>query len=78
MLARLDLTEQQAIDLGHGKRVEVLPMKGQPGPIAAIAPDGRLVGLVEIRGTTAKSILNFPADERAAPPAPVDVRGDPA
>lgn len=70
LLERLDLTEQQAIDLGHGKRIDVVPVQGRHGPIAAVAPDGRLVGLVDIRDTTAKSILNFPADEPAAPAAP--------
>ena len=38
-------------------------------PIAAVAPDGRLVGLVELRGHHAKSVLNFPPDEPAAPTA---------
>jgi len=67
LLDRLDLTEQQAIDLGHGKRIDVtVPPEGR-APIAAIAPDGRLVGLVEMRGSQAKSILNFPPDEPASP-----------
>ncbi|TDW29110.1 tRNA pseudouridine(55) synthase TruB [Cryobacterium psychrophilum] len=67
LLDRLDLTEQQAIDLGHGKRIDVAPPPEGTGPIAAIAPDGRLVGLVEMRGSQAKSILNFPPDEPATP-----------
>ncbi|MBB5640247.1 tRNA pseudouridine(55) synthase TruB [Cryobacterium roopkundense] len=71
VLDRLDLSAQQAIDLGHGKRIAVTVVPGHSGPIAAIAPDGRLVGLVEVRGTTAKSILNFPADEPAVPATPV-------
>ena len=70
LLGRLDLTEQQAIDLGHGKRITVDPAGSQTGPIAAIAPDGRLVGLVEYRGDHAKSLLNFPPDETVAPAAP--------
>jgi tRNA pseudouridine55 synthase len=84
LLARLDLTPQQAIDLGHGKRIDVDPallaaIAGRPGsgrddagavvPVAAVAPDGRLVGLVELRGQHAKSVLNFPPDEHAAPTA---------
>jgi len=69
LLGRLDLTEAQAIDLGHGKRIVVDPAASRPGPIAAIAPDGRLVGLVEYRGGQAKSLLNFPPDEAAAPTA---------
>nr|WP_241972784.1 tRNA pseudouridine(55) synthase TruB [Cryobacterium cryoconiti] len=74
LLGRLDLTEQQAIDLGHGKRIAVDAASrtvagqgddGSGGPVAAIAPDGRLVGLVEFRGDHAKSLLNFPRDEAA-------------
>jgi len=71
ILGRLDLTEQQTIDLGHGKRIDVGagPGRSQAGPVAAIAPDGRLVGLVEFRGGQAKSIVNFPPDEASAPAA---------
>ena len=77
ILGRLDLTEQQAIDLGHGKRIAVDEASrgvgrddtGAPlGPVAAVAPDGRLDGLVEYRGDHAKSLLNFPPDEAAAAP----------
>lgn len=61
----LDLDEQQAIDLGHGKKLAV-DAAPESGPIAAVAPDGRLVGLVELRGGTARSIVNFPQDAQAA------------
>ncbi|MEL4318832.1 tRNA pseudouridine(55) synthase TruB [Leifsonia sp. YIM 134122] len=58
-----DLTEQEAIDLGHGKRItpegDAAPASGT---LAAIAPDGRLVGLIEFRGASYKSIVNFPTD----------------
>ncbi len=60
----LELTEQQSIDLGHGKTVTA----GDPGhpastgPIAAIAPDGRLVGLVAISNGTVSPVINFPPD----------------
>jgi len=66
LLGRLDLTEQQAIDLGHGKRIEVDAANSQVGPVAAIAPDGRLVGLIEYRGGQAKSLVNFPPDDTVA------------
>ena len=62
LLPRLDLSAEQAIDLGHGKRIIVEPAANRTGPVAAIAPDGRLVGLVEYRGDQAKSLLNFPPD----------------
>ena len=77
ILGRLDLTEQQAIDLGHGKRIAVDGAVGidaeagtavPVGPVAAVAPDGRLVGLVEYRGDHAKSLLNFPPDQVADAP----------
>lgn len=65
LFARVDLSEQQAVDLGHGKRIDAAELPDATGPIAAVAPDGRLVGLIERRGDTAKSIVNFPDDERA-------------
>ncbi|MCP2031857.1 tRNA pseudouridine55 synthase [Okibacterium sp. HSC-33S16] len=63
----LSLTEQQAIDLGHGKKVpagdlSVSGALGDDGLVAGVAPDGRLVGLVKIAGDIAKSAVNFPAD----------------
>ncbi|WP_419818682.1 tRNA pseudouridine(55) synthase TruB [Glaciibacter flavus] len=61
----LDLDAQQAVDLGHGKKL-ALDGERAPGPQAAIAPDGRLVGLVEFHGGTARSIVNFPPDEERA------------
>jgi tRNA pseudouridine55 synthase len=62
LLPRLDLSTEEAIDLGHGKRITVEPNAAHTGPVAAIAPDGRLVGLIEYRGDQAKSLLNFPPD----------------
>ncbi|RZU64658.1 tRNA pseudouridine synthase B [Microterricola gilva] len=73
LFERLELSEQQAIDLGHGKRIEVdAAQRGSTQPIttpgalrAAIAPDGRLVGLLELRGadgSIGKSVVNFPSD----------------
>ena len=67
LLPRLDLSAEQAIDLGHGKRIIVEPDATRTGPVAAVAPDGRLVGLVEYRGDRAKSLLNFPPDLPAEP-----------
>jgi tRNA pseudouridine55 synthase len=59
------LSVEQAVDLGHGKRItaETPPANG---PLAAIAPDGRLIGLVEFRGTAGRSIVNFPPDAGGA------------
>lgn len=59
----LDLSGQQTIDLGHGKRLAVTIPDG--GPVAAIAPDGRLVGLVTVADGSAKPLVNFPSEESA-------------
>lgn len=58
----------QAVDLGHGKRVEAsdAPDAAAGEPIAAIGPDGRLVAIVERRAETLKVITGFPAEEDGA------------
>jgi tRNA pseudouridine55 synthase len=58
-----ELEPQEAIDLGHGKRVPAGPVAGEPGPIAAVAAGGVLVGIVEVAGERLKPIVNFPSDE---------------
>lgn len=64
----LRLTEEQAADLGHGKRLE-LGGDGHSGDtadaplIAAIAPDGRLVGLVEVKRGRTRVVTNFPTPD---------------
>jgi tRNA pseudouridine55 synthase len=62
----LHLTEQEAVDLGHGKRLTTPDEAPTEDPLAAVAPDGRLVGLVAFRGRTGTSVVNFPADEAPA------------
>ncbi|MCU1637092.1 MAG: tRNA pseudouridine(55) synthase TruB [Cryobacterium sp.] len=62
LFPRIDLTPQQAVDLGHGKRIDAAPPLLATGPVAAIAPDGRLVGLVEYRAGKARTLVNFPPD----------------
>ena len=57
------LTEAETVDLGHGKRIVRPDLVGVAGPIAAVSPAGRLIGLVELRGDSAKSLVNFPEDE---------------
>ncbi|MFC6234457.1 tRNA pseudouridine(55) synthase TruB, partial [Leucobacter soli] len=61
------LDAQQEIDLGHGKRLRVDPELHPDAELsAAIAPNGRLVGLVEVvRGRT-RVVTNFPVPESAA------------
>jgi tRNA pseudouridine55 synthase len=57
----LELTAEQARDLGHGKRITV--QFADAAPVAALAPDGRLVGLVEVAGTIARALVNFPEED---------------
>lgn len=60
----LNLTSQQAVDLGHGKRIEVDPgAKLDAVLVAAISPEGRLVGLVEVRDSLARVVTNFPTPD---------------
>lgn len=66
LFERFELTEQQAIDLTHGKRIHVPDRQNGSGvPVAAIAPTGHLVGLIEFRGKEARTLVNFPSDEIA-------------
>ncbi|MCU1544440.1 MAG: tRNA pseudouridine(55) synthase TruB [Microbacteriaceae bacterium] len=57
------LGDGDVIDLVHGKRLTVPQLEGVHGPIAGLAPDGRLVGLLEVSGTLVKPLVNFPTDE---------------
>jgi tRNA pseudouridine55 synthase len=54
---RRDLTGPEATALGYGQRV---PATGTAGTVAAVAPDGRLVALVEDAGSTARVTVGFP------------------
>ncbi|AMB58104.1 tRNA pseudouridine(55) synthase TruB [Microterricola viridarii] len=78
LFPRLELDAQQAIDLGHGKRIELSAAQREAAdPQAlrsAIAPGGRLVGLLEVRGKSGKSVVNFPTDA----PAPATSQDAPA
>ena len=62
------LDGQQTTDLEHGKRIEAPQLavgvqEGYSGPVAAVAPDGRLVGLIEPIGHQARVLVNFPVDQ---------------
>ena len=58
-----DLAAEQVVDLVHGKRLTVPELDGVEGPIAALGPDGRLVGLLAASGGSVKTLVNFPTDE---------------
>lgn len=51
------LTLEQARSLGHGDRLPAVGLG--PGPVAALAPDGTLVALVEERDGIAKPVAVF-------------------
>ncbi|MBC7764023.1 MAG: tRNA pseudouridine(55) synthase TruB [Candidatus Saccharibacteria bacterium] len=61
------LDAEQAVDLGHGNRPDAERPEGHPGPVAAIAPDGRLVGLLEFTAGIGKPIVNFAPDVLTEP-----------
>ena len=65
-----DATEQEVIDLVHGKRIRIPAASEDTAPIAMLSPTGVLVGLVTVLpgslkdGTgLVKPIVNFPTDE---------------
>lgn len=63
----LELSAEQTVDLGHGKRFEVDPDRTPDAPlVAAIAPDGRLVGLIEVARGRTRVVTNFPTPDGAA------------
>lgn len=64
VLGRLDVTADEARDLRHGKRLTAAAARIAPsrGPVAAVDPDGALVGVVEKRGADLKSAMNMPEE----------------
>ncbi|MFJ3958686.1 tRNA pseudouridine(55) synthase TruB [Arthrobacter sp. NPDC090010] len=63
MLSR-ELTEEEAADLSHGRRIARDPEQpaGPEAPVAAFAPDGTLTALLSDSGRHAKPVLVFPSD----------------
>lgn len=56
-----ELTPEQSLALAHGKRVS--PGVPDAPVVAAIAPGGRLAGLVAVRDGNARVLVNFPTSE---------------
>lgn len=56
----LDVTGEEARDLRHGKRLHAQADRLQASEVAAIDPDGMLVGVIEARGRDIKSAMNMP------------------
>ena len=62
VLGRLDVTEDEARDLRHGKRLAGAAARVSALPVAAIDPHERLVGVLEKRGEDLKSAMNMPQE----------------
>ncbi|HET6301393.1 tRNA pseudouridine(55) synthase TruB [Microbacterium sp.] len=62
VLGRLDVSPDEARDLRHGKRLSGEAARLTSSRVAAIDPDGRLVGIVERRGEDIKSAMNMPEE----------------
>ncbi|MEV8266542.1 tRNA pseudouridine(55) synthase TruB [Microbacterium sp. NPDC076911] len=62
VLGRIDVTEDEARDLRHGKRLKDAASRLTRTPTAAIDPAGTLVGVVEKRGADVKSAMNMPKE----------------
>src|SRR5690606_16394549 len=61
LFTSVSLDAQQSLDLSHGKRIRVAGL-ADGSPIAALAPDGTLLGLVAVAAGVARTLINFPAD----------------
>lgn len=62
VLGALQVDDETARDLRHGKRVAA--PEPFDGPRAAIDPQGALIGVVERRGSVMKSTMNMPQADR--------------
>jgi tRNA pseudouridine55 synthase len=69
VLGAIEVSADEATDLRHGKRLvgaaaRLAAVAGHvaDAPVAAVAPDGGLVGIVERRGTDLKSVMNLPVE----------------
>ncbi|MFF2273184.1 tRNA pseudouridine(55) synthase TruB [Agromyces sp. NPDC058136] len=67
----VEITEEEAVDLGHGKRVAVngdgavASAERRGEPFAAVAPGERLVAIVERRADNWKVVTGFPQEGSA-------------
>ncbi|GAA1947455.1 tRNA pseudouridine(55) synthase TruB [Microbacterium deminutum] len=62
VLGRLGVSGDEARDLRHGKRLTGAAPRLVAERVAAIDPDGALVGVVERRGDDVKSVMNMPEE----------------
>lgn len=57
----LALNDQQTVDLQHGKKL--LVESPDADAVAALAPDGRLIGLVSVKSGKTRVLVNFPTED---------------
>ena len=62
VLGRFDVSAPEARDLRHGKKLLGAAVRAERYPVAAIDPDGVLVGVLEKRGADVKSTMNMPEE----------------
>ena len=62
VLGAFPVSADEARDLRHGKRLTGAAGRLERVPMAAIDPDGHLVGVVERRGADVKSVMNVPEE----------------
>lgn len=61
VLPVLQLSGDQALSLTHGKQLE-LPETANAERVAAIAPNGNLVGVIAVKNARTRIVTNFPVD----------------
>ncbi|WP_433676776.1 tRNA pseudouridine(55) synthase TruB [Microbacterium gorillae] len=63
VLGALTVSAEEAVDLRHGKKLVGAAERVASFPVAAIAPDGSLIGVLERRGSDLKSAMNMPEEQ---------------
>ena len=62
LLPVVELSATEAEDLGHGRAIRRGAVADAPERAAAIAPDGRLIGVVEPRDGALRAVMNLPQE----------------
>ena len=68
VLGSIVVTDAEATDLRHGKRLTGAATRAETLPVAAIDPSGTLIGVLDKRGADLKSTMNMPETAPAADP----------
>ncbi len=65
VLGAFPVSQDEARDLRHGKRLAGAAGRLERSPAAAVDSDGALIGVVERRGADVKSVMNLPEEASA-------------